>query len=123
MDQHRLRQTTVVAAIADPELLDQVLAVTAAVGVEPLVLSDPAHVRPHWASAPMLLLGVDRAARIAAMGLPRRAEVYLVAGEKTSAAQAQQWSIRLGAALVPLPARAGWVFEAPAHVRRKSPPH
>jgi secretion/DNA translocation related CpaE-like protein len=118
MDPHRLGQTTVVAAIADPELLDQVLAVTAAVGVEPLVLSDPGHVRPHWASASMLLLGVDQAARIAAMGLPRRAEVYLVAGEKTSAAQAQQWSIRLGAALVPLPASAGWLSEALADVSR-----
>jgi secretion/DNA translocation related CpaE-like protein len=60
----------------------------------------------------VLLLGVDQVARVAAMGLPRRAEVYLVAGEKTSAAQAQQWSIRLGAALVPLPASAGWLSEA-----------
>ncbi len=116
MDPHKLGQTTVVAAIADPELLDQVLAVTAVVGVEPLVLSDPGQVRPHWASASMLLLGVDQAARIAAMGLPRRAEVYLVSGENTSAAQAQQWSIRLGAALVPLPASAGWLSEALADV-------
>jgi secretion/DNA translocation related CpaE-like protein len=116
MDPHRLGQTTVVAAIADPELLDQVLSVTAVVGVEPLVLSDPGHLRPHWASASMLLLGVDQAARVAAMGLPRRAEVYLVAGEKASAAQAQQWSIRLGAPLVPLPASAGWLSEALADV-------
>jgi secretion/DNA translocation related CpaE-like protein len=116
MDTHRLSQTSVVAAIADPELLDQVLSVTAVVGVEPLVLSDPGRLRPHWASASMLLLGVDQAARVSAMGLPRRAEVYLVAGEKTSAAQAQQWSIRLGAALVPLPASAGWLSEALADV-------
>ena len=115
MDPHRLGQATVVAAIADPELLDQVLSVTAVVGVEPLVLSDPGHLRSHWASASMLLLGVDQAVRVAAMGLPRRAEVYLVAGEKTSA-QAQQWSIRLGAALVPLPASAGWLSEALADV-------
>jgi secretion/DNA translocation related CpaE-like protein len=116
MDPHRLGHTTVVAAIADPELLDQVLSVTAVVGVEPLVLSDPGHLRPHWASASMLLLGFDQADRVAAMGLPRRAEVYLVAGEKASAAQAQQWSIRLGAALVPLPASAGWLSEALADV-------
>jgi secretion/DNA translocation related CpaE-like protein len=112
MDPHRLGQTTVVAAIADPDLLDQVLSVTAVVGVEPLVVSDPALLRPHWASASMLLLGVDQADRVAAMGLPRRAEVYLVAGEQTPAAQAQQWSIRLGAAMVPLPASAGWLSEA-----------
>jgi hypothetical protein len=40
MDSHTVGQTTVVVAITDPELLDQVLAVTAVVGVEPLVLSD-----------------------------------------------------------------------------------
>ena len=68
---------------------------TAVVGVEPLVLSEPGQLRPHWASASMLLLGVDQADPIAAMGLPHRTEVYLV-GEKTSAAHAQQWSIRLG---------------------------
>jgi secretion/DNA translocation related CpaE-like protein len=111
MDPHRPGQTTVVAVIADPELLDQVLSITAVVGVEPMVLSDSSLLRPHWASASMLLLGVDQAARVAAMGLPRRAEVYLVAGDE-SAAQAQQWSIRLGAALVPLPASAGWLSEA-----------
>jgi secretion/DNA translocation related CpaE-like protein len=116
MDPHRLGRTTVVAAIADPELLDQVLSVTAVVGVEPLVLSDPGHLRTQWGSASMLLLGVEQAARVAAMGLPRRAEVYLVAGEKASTAQAQQWSIRLGAALVPLPASAGWLSEALADV-------
>jgi hypothetical protein len=35
MDPHRLGQTTVVVATADPELLDQVLSVSAVVGVEP----------------------------------------------------------------------------------------
>jgi len=78
MDPHRLGQTTVVVATADPELLDQVLSVSAVVGVEPLILSDPGQVRTHWASASMVLLGVDQAARVAAMGVPRRAEAYLV---------------------------------------------
>jgi secretion/DNA translocation related CpaE-like protein len=116
MDSHTVGQTTIVVAITDPELLDQVLAVTAVVGVEPLVLSDVNLLRRHWPSASMLLIGVDQAARIAAMGLPRRAEVYLVAGEKASAAQAQQWSIRLGAAVISLPASAGFLSEALAAV-------
>ena len=118
MDPHRLGQTTVVVATADPELLDQVLSVTAVVGVEPLILSDPGQLRTHWASAPMLLLGVDQAARIAAMGVPRRAEVYLIAGEKASAPQAQQWSVRLGAAVISLPASASWLSEALADISR-----
>ncbi|HLM20754.1 MAG TPA: hypothetical protein VK390_04425, partial [Propionibacteriaceae bacterium] len=116
MDSHTVGQTTIVVAITDPELLDQVLAVTAVVGVEPLVLSDVNLLRRHWPSASMLLIGVDQAARIAAMGLPRRAEVYLVAGEQASAAQAQQWSIRLGAAVISLPASAGFLSEALAAV-------
>jgi secretion/DNA translocation related CpaE-like protein len=116
MDPQRLGQATVVVAIADSELLDQVLSVTAVVGVEPLVLSESGQLRPQWTSASMLLLGVDQADRVAAMGLPRRAEVYLVAGEKTSAAQAQQWSIRLGAAVITLPSSVAWLSEALADV-------
>lgn len=116
MDPHRLGQTTVVVATADPELLDQVLSVTAAVGLEPLILSDPGQLRRHWASASMLLLGVDQAARAAAMGVPRRAEVYLIAGERASAPQAQQLSVRLGAAVISLPASARWLSEALADI-------
>lgn len=116
MDSHRLGQATVVVAIGDPEVLDQVLSVTAVVGVEPLVLGEPGQLRSYWAAASMLLLGVDQADRIAAMRLPRRAEVYLVAGGKTSAAQAQQWSGRLGAAVIALPSSVAWLSEALADV-------
>jgi secretion/DNA translocation related CpaE-like protein len=112
MDPHRLGQTTVVVATADSELLDNVLSVTAVVGVEPLILSDPGLLRQHWATASMLLLGIDQATRVAALGLPRRADVYLVAGEKTAAAQAQQCSIRLGAAVLSLPTSAAWLSDA-----------
>jgi secretion/DNA translocation related CpaE-like protein len=115
MDPHSLGQTSVVVAIADPELLDQVLSVTAVVGVEPLVLGEPGQLRPHWASASMVLLGADQADRVAAMGLPHRTEVYLVAGE-TSAARAQQSSIRLGAAVIALPSSVAWLSEALAGV-------
>jgi secretion/DNA translocation related CpaE-like protein len=116
MDPHRLGETTVVVATADPELLDHVLSVTAVVGVEPLILSDPGQLRTHWASASMVLLGVDQAARVATMGVPRRAEVYLIAGENASASQAQQWSVRLGAAVISLPASASWLSDALADV-------
>ena len=116
VDPHRFGQATVVVAIADPELLDHVLSVTAVVGVEPLVLSEPGQLRSHWASASMLLLGVDQADRVVAMGLPRRAEVYLIAGEEASAAHAQQWSVRLGAAVIALPTSVAWLSEALADV-------
>jgi secretion/DNA translocation related CpaE-like protein len=119
MDPHRLGQTTVVVASADSELLDHVLSATAVVGIEPLILSDPGQLREYWATASMLLLGVDQATRVVAMGLPRRADVYLVAGEKTSAAEAQQCSIRLGAAVLSLPTSAGGLSEALADISGK----
>jgi secretion/DNA translocation related CpaE-like protein len=110
MDSRTLSQPTVVVAIADSELLDQMLAITAVVGVEPLVLSDVSLLRHHWSAAAMILLGVDQAVDVAALGLPRRAEVYLVA-EETTSATAQQWSLRLGAAVVPLPSSASWLSD------------
>ena len=121
MDPHQLGQTTVVVASADSELLDHVLSATAVVGIEPLILSDPGLLREHWATASMLLLGVDQATRIVALGLPRRGDVYLVAGEQTSAAQAQQCSIRLGAAVLSLPTSAGWLSEALADISGRGP--
>jgi secretion/DNA translocation related CpaE-like protein len=67
----------------------------------------------------MLLLGVDQATHVAALGLPRRADVYLVAGQESPAAQAQQCSIRLGAAVLSLPTSAGWLSDALADTSGK----
>jgi secretion/DNA translocation related CpaE-like protein len=116
MDPHQIGQTTVVVVSADSELLDHVLSATAVVGIEPVILSDPGLLREHWSTAAMLLLGVDQATRIVALGLPRRGDVYLVAGEQTSTSQAQQCSIRLGAAVLSLPTSAGWLSEALADI-------
>jgi secretion/DNA translocation related CpaE-like protein len=115
MDSRTLGRLTAVVAIADSELLDQVLSITAVVGVEPLVLSDVSLLRRHWATAAMVLLDVDQAADVVAMGLPRRGEAYLVA-EETTSARAQQWSLQLGAAVVPLPASASWLSDRLADV-------
>jgi len=111
MDPRALGQATIVVAISDAELLDQVLSITAVVGVEPLVLGDVGLLRQHWAAASMVLLGVDQAARVVTMGLPRRTDVYLVAEER-NAGQTQQWSMQLGAALVTLPSSASWLSDA-----------
>jgi secretion/DNA translocation related CpaE-like protein len=111
MDPRKFGQTTIVMAIADSDLLDQVLSITAVVGVEPLVLSDATLVRRHWSSAAMVVLGLAEAARIRGLGLPRRAEVYLVSNERDTA-QARQVSMQLGAAVVPLPDSASWLSDA-----------
>ncbi|HEY6683413.1 MAG TPA: septum site-determining protein Ssd [Propionibacteriaceae bacterium] len=119
MDSRTLGRPTVAVVMTDSELLDHVLSLTAVVGVEPLLLSDASLVRPHWSSAAIVLLGIEQADRVAAIGLPRRAGVYLVAEDRT-APQAQPWSLRLGAAVVPLPSSASWLSDALADVMRTS---
>ena len=115
MDSRTLGRPTVAVVMTDSELLDHVLSLTAVVGVEPLLLSDASLVRPHWSSAAIVLLGIEQADRVATIGLPRRAGVYLVAEDRT-APQAQPWSLRLGAAVVPLPSSASWLSDALADV-------
>jgi secretion/DNA translocation related CpaE-like protein len=104
-----------VVAVGDSALLDQVLSITAVLGVEPLVLGDAGLMGQHWASASMVLIGIDQATRVAIMGLPRRTEVYLVT-EETTSHQAQQWSMQLGAAVVTLPGSADWLSDAIANL-------
>jgi secretion/DNA translocation related CpaE-like protein len=108
-------RAAIVVAIGDSELLDQVLSITAVVGVEPLVLGDAGLIQQHWASASMVLIGTEQATDIAALGLPRRTEVYLVTAEGTSH-QAQQCSMQLGAAVVTLPGSAAWLSDALANL-------
>lgn len=96
-----------------PELLDQILAVTAAAGVDPLVVSDSGSVRPVWTAAPMIIVGVDQAKVLAGMVLPRRAGVYVVADDQDQD-EACTWSVALGAAVVSLPGGASWLTQAVA---------
>ncbi len=98
----------------DPELLERILSITAAVPVDPLVLRHPSELRPHWLGAAMILIGVDVAPAVAAVGLPRRAEVYLTADETVPSAMTDgmRWSVPLGAALIGLPGHAGWLADA-----------
>jgi secretion/DNA translocation related CpaE-like protein len=107
--------SSVIVAMADSELLDQVLSITAVVGIDPVVLSDVGLLRQHWASAATVLLNVDLAARAVNLGLPRRTEVYLISDEKISQ-QAQRLSMQLGAAVVALPASASWLSDALSNV-------
>lgn len=101
MDQ-RLLVRSLMVITADPELLDHVLSVTAAVGVDPYVVADPGTVRPLWTSTSTVLVGVDQAGAVAAMVLPRRAEVYVLGLDHDRDA-VLTWSMPLGAAILTLP--------------------
>lgn len=100
-----------VVVTADANLLDDVRAVAAAAVVEPQVAADAGSVRPVWMSAAALIIGVDQAARIAGMVLPRRAEVYVV-GHDSARDQVFDWSVPLGAAVVLLPSGSSWLTTA-----------
>ncbi len=95
----------VVVVTRDPELLDRVLSVTAALDVEPEVVPDAGALRGRWAGAPLVLMGVDQAAAVASLVLPRRTNLYLL-GEDKALEDAVAWSARLGAAVLTLPSGA-----------------
>jgi secretion/DNA translocation related CpaE-like protein len=63
---------------ADPDLLDDVLRLCAAAGVEVEVAPDPTAARPTWARAPLVLVGDDVSVAMTRVPLRRRADVVLV---------------------------------------------
>ncbi len=63
----------------DPELLDDLLRLGAACGVELTLARDPIDARRSWSRAPLVLLGVDSGAACARARLPRRGGVVVVA--------------------------------------------
>ena len=95
----------------DDELLDRLLTTLAAVGLEPRVLSDPGAVRAVWREATAVVIGGDKAERLAALGLPRRADVF-VAGEDRDSDELCRWSVPLGAAVAALPSADSWFAAA-----------
>jgi secretion/DNA translocation related CpaE-like protein len=120
MDPSRPRPPSLVVTTTDPELLDHVLSVTAAAGVEPVVLADPGELRPLWAGPSIVLVGMDQAAGVAAQQLPRRAEVYVL-GDDRAPAEAYRWSTLLGAAVLLLPSGATWLAGAVADLSGQRP--
>jgi len=59
-----------------------------------------------WPEAGTIFIGVDAAAEVAALGLPRRERVYLVGRDVAAAAL---WSMPLGAELILLPEGRAWL--------------
>ncbi|GAA3791936.1 septum formation initiator [Sphaerisporangium flaviroseum] len=62
----------------DQDLLDDLLRVAAAAGVEIDVAHAATHARPYWKRAPLIVVGVDAADALAATGPPPRQGVLLV---------------------------------------------
>ncbi|MCF2529226.1 septum site-determining protein Ssd [Yinghuangia soli] len=78
---------------ADPELLDALLRLCAAAGVEPDICADLGSARSAWAESPLVILGDDLSDEALHCGLPRRADTFLLS---TDLDDAEVWK-RAGA--------------------------
>lgn len=117
----------------DDRLLDDLLRLAAASGIEVQVAADPAGARGRYSSAPLVLVGVDQAEGCVRARLPRRVDVVIVAPDRPGAAgeagpaepAPDPWehAETLGAAHVAtLPAAQQWLVERLAGCQRQSPP-
>ncbi|WP_158542692.1 septum site-determining protein Ssd [Phytoactinopolyspora halophila] len=67
---------------ADDGILDDVLRLAAAAGVEVNVAHDPGAARSSWASVPMVVIGADQADGLAHLAPTRRRDVYLIGQDR-----------------------------------------
>src|SRR5205085_11121590 len=79
-----------------PHLLDDLLRVAAAAGVELEVAAEPGAARRAWLSAPVVIVGVDVGVRCARSRLPRRDGVVLL-GADLDDAGIWQLAVEVGA--------------------------
>lgn len=90
---------------ADSEVRELVATAAAALGLQ-IAVVEVESVAGSWQAAATLFIGVDAAAEVAALGLPRRERVYLVGRDVSGAAL---WSMPLGAELIVLPEGRAWL--------------
>jgi secretion/DNA translocation related CpaE-like protein len=96
---------------ADETLLDDILRLAAASGVNLDVARDTESGLRGWSSACLVLVGADQAGRLAARRPQRRPEVHLV-GRTPVADELFRDAVTLGARdVVELPAAEGWLVE------------
>jgi secretion/DNA translocation related CpaE-like protein len=96
---------------AEPLLLDELLRLCAAAGVEPQVAHDEVAARQAWADAPLVLLGDDVAARLAGVRVARRGRLVMVGLDPNSSA-AWDLAVSLGADGVAfLPSAQSWLLD------------
>ena len=95
---------------ADTELIDDVLRLAAANGVEVHLATDAESARSRWQLAPLVLVGGDVATTVAGAGMGRRRAVVLVSRRPT--ADDWQSAVALGAEhVVSLPDGERWLID------------
>lgn len=95
----------------DQDLLERLLRVAAAAGVEPEVEPSAASALRRWVAASVVLVGLDLVAELVAAGPPRRPGLHLVAGGRVPDLVFRS-ALELGAqAVVELPRSESWLVE------------
>jgi secretion/DNA translocation related CpaE-like protein len=95
----------------DSELLDSLLRLVAAAGAEATVLQSAGTARATWSAAPLVLVGDDLAAGVAAARLPRRPGIVLV-GRDLDDAGVWRRAVDIGAEhVVLLPDGEAWLVD------------
>ncbi|MFW6091109.1 MAG: septum site-determining protein Ssd [Actinomycetota bacterium] len=101
---------------ADERLLDDVLRLAAAAGVEVDLVTEAGAARARWPGAPLVVVGDDQAGQLLALGPPRRQGVVLVCLADDGAATWRR-AVGLGAErVVRLPAEESLLVDAFADV-------
>lgn len=99
-------------ATDDLELLDDVLRLAAAAGVEPLVVTSASALRSRWSNHPLVVIGADIAHAVSQGYVPRRDGVVLVARDARNSPSAWQAAALLGADQVAmLPEAETWLID------------
>jgi secretion/DNA translocation related CpaE-like protein len=94
----------------EAELIDDILRLAAANGVEVHLATDAEGARSRWQLAPLVLVGSDVAASLAGAGMGRRREVVLVS--RTPTPEDWQRAVTLGAEhVVSLPEGERWLID------------
>ena len=97
---------------SDPGLLDEMLRLCAAAGVEASVAHDVAAARLSWVHPPLVVVGADIAAALAGGRLPPRPDVVVVDVSGSGAGdEAWESATALGAPLVAVPAGQSWLVD------------
>ena len=105
----------------DELLRDELLRLCAAAGVVPEVAVDTHAALRSWMGPPIVLVGVDVAADLSAVGPQRRDGVHVVTSAQVPT-DVWRWALRLGAVTVAeLPRAEAWVIEALSDLDESAP--
>lgn len=105
----------------DPELLDEILTIAAAAGMEVTAAVDPREAAAHWDTAPLVLLDARLADRLPGAGLAGRPGLVLVRPDSTDTGTSRRSPQLRHDRIIPLPAGSEVLLASLAECHEGSP--